>query len=220
MKVIITGGEKLAYFLGRTLIAKGHFVTIINGDEEECRRLSRRMKANIVYGNGGDPAVLEDAGVHSADSLIAVTPRDQDNLVICQLAGEKYRVPRTLALVNDPDNEYVFRELGVPAISTTRVITGLIEQKSQLDEVINLMPAADGKAIISEVRISGDSPVAGRELKDIGMPRDSLIAVIQRGDVTLVPRGMTLIEKGDRCVVITLSANHGQVIRLLTGEKR
>ncbi|HDP80459.1 MAG TPA: TrkA family potassium uptake protein [Spirochaetes bacterium] len=219
MNVIIVGGEKLVYFLSRVLISKGHFVTIINHDRQECLHLSMRLKATIVRGNGSDPAVLEDAGAHSADSLIAVTPHDQDNLVICQLAANKYRVPRLLALVNDPDNENVFRELGVPAISTTRIISGLIEQKSQLDNVVNLMPATEGKSIISEVVISGDSPVAGLVLKDISMPRDSLIAVIQRGDETLIPRGLTPIEKGDRCVVITLPVNHGEVIRLLTGEK-
>jgi trk system potassium uptake protein TrkA len=149
---------------------------------------------------------------------LAVTPNDEDNLATCQLAGLQFAVPRTVALVNDPDNEQVFQRLGVAAFSITPAIASMIEQRTALDAITNLIPAGEGKVNITEVALSADSPVVGRPLRDLHLPADSLIAVVLRNGEPLVPRGNTQLQAGDRIVLITLPANHGPVLKSITGE--
>ena len=218
MKVLIVGGGRAVYFLCRTFLAKGHSVTLVNRDADECVLLARRLKATVVCGEGSDPAVLDEAGAHGADAVLAVTPNDQDNLAICQLASLQYGVPHAVALANDPDNEEVFRKLGVAAFSTTRTIASMIEQRTALDEVINMLPLGEGKVNVTEVELQADSPVVGKTLRDLALPADSLVAVVLRNGEPLVPRGGTQLHAGDHIVLITLPANHGPALRALTGE--
>ncbi|MBN1293863.1 MAG: NAD-binding protein, partial [Candidatus Latescibacteria bacterium] len=178
--ILIVGGGKLVYFLTRVLIAKGSRVTIINKDKSECAHLAHSLKATVVLGNGSDPSVLDEAGAGIIDMIIAVTPNDQDNLVICQMATIRFGVKRTLALVNDPDNEKVFKELGISAFSTTRIIAGLIEQKAGFEEISNLIPVGEGKVTLAEIIIDETSPVSGKTLREIHMPPQSLIGYIVR----------------------------------------
>jgi len=161
MNVLIVGGGKLVYFIGRTFIAKGYTVSIINRNREECSKLARRLKATVIYGEGSDLNILEEAGASTVDTVLAVTPRDEDNLIVCQLAGLRFQVPRTIAMVNDPDNEEVFRKLGVMAVSTTRILTSIIEQRTGFEEIINLMPVGEGKVNVTEIVLGEGSPVVG-----------------------------------------------------------
>lgn len=220
MNILIVGGGKLIYFLVRTFIAKGHQVTVIHDNREEAIQLARRLKATIVYGDGSDPKILEEAGAATADVVLAVTSRDQDNLVISQLASNRFHVPKTLALVNDPDNEEVFQKLGImTAFSTTRIISSLIEQRTALDGITNLIPVAEGKINVTEIELNETASVVGQSLSTIGMPESSLIACILKKDRPIIPRGTTVLEAGDKLIVITLPENHGQVIKMLSGEK-
>jgi trk system potassium uptake protein len=218
--ILITGGGKLVYYLTRVLLAKGVRVTIINEDKHECTRLARTLKATIICGNGSDPAILKEAGAGIFDIILAVTPNDQDNLVICQIASMHFGVKKTLALVNDPDNEEVFRELGVSAFSTTRIISNLIEQKAGFEEISNLIPVGEGKVTLAEIIIEPASPVIGKSLQEIQMPPQSLIGYVVRKDQPIVPRGDTVLNAGDRVIVIALPEQYGQVLSLLTPSSR
>lgn len=219
MKIVIVGREKLVYFLARLFSSKGHNVIIINHDQRECTRLARRLKSTIVHGDGSDLAILREAGAHSADALLAATTKDEDNLVMCQLACFHFGVPRTLALVNDPDNEEVFQRLHISsALSITRLIASLIEQKTDYDDIINLIPAGEGKLNVTEVLLKESSPVLGKSLQEIALPENSLVASILRDGKPIIPRGPTVLTAEDRLVVITLPDNHGRVLRRLTGE--
>jgi trk system potassium uptake protein len=218
MKVLIIGGGKPVYFLCRTFLAKGHRVTVVNRNEDECMQMARRLKVTVVHGDGSDPNIMEEAGAHGTDAVLAVTPNDQDNLAVCQLASTEYGVPRAVALVNDPDNEAVFQKLGVRAFSTTRTIASMIEQHTALDEVTNLIPVGEGKVNITEIKLPASSPVIGKTLRDLSLPPDSLVAVVLRNGDAVVPRGDTTLRTGDRVVLITLPSNHGPVIKAITGE--
>jgi trk system potassium uptake protein TrkA len=220
MNVIIVGGGKIIYFLSRTFISKGYSISIINRDREQCSLLARRLKATIVHGDGSDPQILEEAGAFDADAVLAVTPNDQDNLVICQLSDKRFRVRRTLALVNDPDNEEVFRKIGISAFSTTRIITNLIEQKAGFEEITNLIPVGEGKVNVTEVVLRENARISGKLLRQIDLPESCLIASILRGGQPIIPRGGTALEAGDRLIVITLPENHATVLRMLVGDNR
>ncbi|OHB64550.1 MAG: potassium transporter TrkA [Planctomycetes bacterium RBG_13_62_9] len=219
MNTLIVGGGKLVYFLCRTFLSKGYRVTIVNRNRGECVWLARRLKATVVYGEGSDPHVLEEAQADGVDAVLAVTPNDEDNLMVCQLASLQFGVPHTLALVNDPDNEEVFRKLGVTAaFSTTGLLSSLIEQKAAFEDITSLISVAGGKVNVTEIVLREGAPVIGLALADLGLPPDSLIASILRDERPIIPRGVTTLRAQDRLIVVTLPENHGRVLKMLTGD--
>lgn len=220
MKVMIVGGGKPLYFLCRNLAAKGYEVVIVNRSREECVELARHLPATVVCGDGSDPEILKEAGAMAADAVLAITPADQDNLVICQLASLRFGVPRAVALANDPDNVEVFEKLGVSAFSTTRIIGSLIEQRASLEQIVNLLPVGEGRVNVTEIVLDGEAPVAGRLLREIDLPENSLVAVIIRNNQPIVPRGNSHLLAGDRVVLITLPENHGKALRAFSGDRR
>ena len=218
MKVIIVGSGKTLYFLCRNFTSKGYEVVIINRDREECVQLSRTLNATVICGDGSDAEILKDAGAMGADAVLAITPNDQDNLVICQLAALKFGVPRTVALANDPDNAEVFEKLGVSSFSTTQIVGNLIEQRASLEHVLNMLPVGEGRVNVTEIVLDAGSPAVGKLLKDISLPENALIAVVIREGRSIVPRGANDLMAGDRLVLITLPENHGPVLKVFTGE--
>ncbi|MGM0596685.1 MAG: potassium channel family protein [Myxococcota bacterium] len=218
MKVIIVGGGKTTYFLSRNFTSKGYEVVIINRNKEESIKLARQLSAMVICGDGSNIQVLKEAGIMGADAILAITPNDQDNLVICQLASLKFDVPRTVALANDPNNTEIFEKLGVSAFSTTHIVSSLIEQRVSLEHILNLLPVSEGKVNVTEIVLEKSSPFVGKALKYIELPENSLIAVLIRDNKPIVPRGNNDLKAGDRLVLITLPDNHGAVLKAFTGE--
>jgi trk system potassium uptake protein TrkA len=172
-----------------------------------------------VFGDGSSPQVLEDAGAETVDAVLAAAPRDEDNLVICQLAEMKFHVPRIIALVNDPDNEHVFRQLGIAdTFSITLLLSSLIEQRVDSVGISSLIPVAEGKITVTEVKLTDTSPAAGKPMSEIRMPENSLVACVLREDRAIVPRGTTVISGSDRLIVISVPENHAAAMRTLVGE--
>lgn len=219
MKIIIAGSGKALYFLCRNLIGKGYDVTIIDQDRNECVQLARELKATIINGDASDSGILKEAGAMGADVVLAVTPQDQDNLIICQLAAVQYGTPRVIAMANDPENTEVFRKMGVPAFSTTHIISSLIEQQATLEQIMNLYPIAEGSVNVTEILLEGDSPITGKLLKEIDLPDNALVAVVIRDNRAIVPRGSNQLLAGDRIILITLPENHGKVLKTFIREK-
>ncbi|HUW62148.1 MAG TPA: TrkA family potassium uptake protein [Candidatus Bathyarchaeia archaeon] len=219
MHIIIVAERKLAYFLCRAFQAKNYEVTVINRDREDCSWLARRTSATIVFGDGSSPQVLEDAGAETVDAVLAAAPRDEDNLVTCQLADMKFHVPRIISLVNDPDNEQVFRQLGIAnTFSITLLLSSLIEQRVDSVGISDLIPVAEGKITVTEVKLTDKSPAAGKAMSEIQMPENSLVACVLREDQAIVPRGTTVIAASDRLIVISEPQNHSAAMKTLTGE--
>lgn len=220
MKVVIVGAGKTLYFLCRNFTAKGYAVVIINRNREECVQLARQLSATVVCGDGSDATILKEAGAMGADVVLAITPNDQDNLVICQLAALKFGVPRAIALANDPENAEIFEKLGVSAFSTTNIVGSLIEQRASLEQIINLLPVGEGRVNVTEIVLDAESPVAGKLMKDIVLPENALVAVVMRDQRTIVPRGGNQLQAGDRVVLITLPENHSAALKALTGHRK
>jgi trk system potassium uptake protein TrkA len=219
MKVIIVGSGKTLFFLCRSFAAKGYEVVIINRNREECTQLARQLPAMVVCGDGSDTSILQDAGAIGADVVLAITPNDQDNLIICQLASLQFSVPKTIALANDPENTEIFEKLGVTSFSTTNIVGSLIEQRASLEQIINLLPVGEGRVNVTEILLDEQSPVCGKLLKDIVLPVNSLVAVVIRSNQAIVPRGANQLLSGDRVVLITLPENHGQVLKAVAGDR-
>jgi trk system potassium uptake protein TrkA len=220
--ILIGGGETIEtiYFLAKLFARRGHQVTIVNPYPAEAQMLSRRVDATVILGDGSDPAVLEEAGARRADVLLSLTPYDPDNLVACQIAQKLYSVPRTMALVNDPDNEEVFCQLGITLVfSATRVIGSLIEGQTVYDEITHLFPADEGRLHVTEVVLGEGAPAADQNLVDLELPQDSLVICLIRDGQVIVPGGDNRLQVADRLILITQPETQEETLRILTGEE-
>ena len=218
MRVILIGEDKLTYFLGRQFASKGYFLTIITPKQADAVALSRRLKATIIAGNGSNPSVLQEAGAYEADVILALTSQDPDNLIACQIAQDRFGVPRTVALVNDPDNRDIFEELGVDiAFSATEILGSMIDQQTSSTDLKNLVPVSDSGITISEVVLNEKSPAVGQAIKDLDLHGATVACVVRRGHVMVSKRRMYL-QEGDRVLIISENDRYGQAQKTLTGE--
>jgi trk system potassium uptake protein TrkA len=203
MKIIMIGNGNTVYFLARVFMHQKHHVAIIHRDWNESRDMSRRLGTVVLFGEGAHPKMLEQAGAMSTDVLLALTDHDHDNLIACQIAIHQFDIPRTIALVNNPDNEVLFRKLGISvAFSATRILAGLLEAETGVMAITDMMSLAQGKIHMMEYHLPEDSPVAGQSLMELQLPPDCLITAIIRNEDVLVPRGATLLQAGDRLILM------------------
>ncbi len=219
MKIILIGSGKLAYFLAKQFASKGYHLTVINTDNQEAIAFSRNLKATVIFGEGSNPSILSQAGAYQADVILSLTINDEDNLIACQIAQNEYGVPRTVALVNDPENRPIFEKLGISvAFSATEIIANLIEQQTSSDEIKNLLPVAEGKINVTEIALSESTSIAGKTIDEIQLPTGTLIASILRRQDVIVPGGDTVLEINDRLILISQPEYYGQLLRLLGAE--
>ncbi|MFW5696622.1 MAG: potassium channel family protein [Phototrophicaceae bacterium] len=219
MKTILIGGDKTVYFLARQFIERGYQVVIIHKDRARCLEMAHSLNATIIQGEGSGIKQLEEAGAREADVVMALTDHDQDNLIACQIAHKLYGVPRTLALVNDPENEPLFMQLGVTAaFSATKVIASLIEQQAHFDDITSLMPIAEGRLNVTDVRLDANSPAIGKSLADLSMSGGSLVAAIIRDNDMIIPRGATRLLVDDHLILISHPESQEKDLVVLCGE--
>lgn len=221
MYIVIAGAGKVGHFLARRLLNDKHTVVVIEKDEKVCRQLAETLGVMIVNGDACDPHYLEEAHIERADVLAAVTGEDEDNLVICQLAKEKFHIKRTVGRVNDPMNEHTFNELGVDVpIDATKIIAKIIEEEVSFTDFVNLMSFKRGKLAIVRVDLMDDSPAVHKNLNDLVLPPDSVLVSIIRKDEVVVPKGNTVLEPGDDIIALTLIENEQELLRALIGDLR
>ena len=159
MYIIIVGAGKIGYFLAKRLAADKHTVALIEKDRITCEEAAKDIDCLVIQGDGCDPKCLEEAGVLRADVVASVIGEDEDNLVVCQLAKEKFNVSRTVAKVNDPRNEQVFSSLGVDVpIDATAILAKIIEEEVSFADFVNLMSFKRGKPGIVRAGLPHKSP--------------------------------------------------------------
>lgn len=219
MYIIIVGAGKVGFFLAQRLCQNKHTVSIIDKDRSVCEEFARQLDALVIQGDGCDPHILEDAGILRADVLAAVTGDDEDNLIICQLAKERFNVNRTVGRVNNPSNEHTFAELGIDVpVDSTKIIAKIIEEEASFSDFVNLMSFKRGKLAIVRLDLPEDSPIINKELKDVQLPQDSVLVSVVRGEEVIVPKGNTTLRAGDDIIALTLVGNEPQLLNLLAGK--
>jgi trk system potassium uptake protein TrkA len=218
MRVILVGSGRILYYLARQFTRKGYAVQIVTPAEGEARELSQRLNRPVLAGDATDAKILGDAGAIRADVVLALTPNDEDNLAVCQIARQTYKVPRTIALVNDPENEEVFHRLQVSvAISATRILSLLLEEQAGFEEIGKLIAVAEGQVAVAEVVLREDSPAAGLTIESITLPDEVLIGGIIRAGKVLIPKGGSQLLGADRLILIATEASMDEAMRLLVG---
>jgi trk system potassium uptake protein len=219
MHIIIAGEGKLPYFLAKSFLSKGYRTTVITKDAGTAEDLARRSKATIIVGDASEPEVLRSADAYYCDLLVTVKPCDEDNLIISQLAKLEFGISKTLALVNDPENAVVFQKLGCKAFSTTELLSNLIEQSVQMDDIISLIPTEEGRILLTEFRLNSTSPILNIPLKNLQRPDKSLLVSVLRDNEVIVPNGETVLLEGDKILVLSTPDNHSRVVRMITGSE-
>src|SRR5881398_2906201 len=168
MYVVIAGGGKVGWNLARELMGKGHEVTLLENNRRRYLTIEEELEHAVQYGDASELWVLERAGIQRADLVIAVTGDDEDNLLICQIAREKYLCERIIARVNNPRNLEHFKLLGIqPAVSATDLILRLIEHEVPRYGLVHLLALEEERLEIIELEVTADAPVVGEKVADI-----------------------------------------------------
>ena len=203
MYVVVAGGGKVGWNLARELIGKGHEVTLLENNRRRYLTIEEELEHAVQYGDATELWVLERAGIQRADLTIAVTGDDEDNLLICQIAREKYLCERIIARVNNPRNLQWFELLGIqPAVSATDLILRLIEHEVPSYGLVHLLDLPAEQLEIIEVEVAVGAPAAGKAVEQVSLPEGSLIISVLRGGKGFVPKGDTVIEAGDEVLLV------------------
>lgn len=218
MFVVINGGGKVGSHLANILTASGHSVVVIEKRKSVCKQLASEVSALIIHGDGCDISSLQEAGIRRANVFAAVTGDDDDNMVSCQLAKEVFNVPRTVARVNSPKNEHIFYQLGIEGVSSTTVISQLIQEEASVGDILTLYTLKKGKLALVEVDLPQDRcKVCDIPLKDLKLPQSCVLVTIIRSNKVLVPSGDTRLEPGDSVLAVTNIEQEDELKELLIG---
>jgi trk system potassium uptake protein TrkA len=203
MYVVIAGAGKVGWNLARELISKGHEVTVIESERSRYLTVEQELEHAIQYGDATELWVLERAGINRADLTIAVTGDDEDNLLICQIAKEKYLCARIIARVNNPRNRPYFELLGIqPVVSATDLILRLIEHEVPSYGLVHLLDLRDEQLEIIEVEVGQGAEAAGRKVAEVELPDGALIISVLRNGRGFVPKADTVIDAGDEVLLV------------------
>ena len=216
MRMIIVGGGKAGWNLARILLERRHTVSLIERDRQRCEKLADDLDAAIFRGDGTNVAVLEAAGAQNADCFMAVTGIDQDNLVACQVAQDHFHAKKVISRVNDPRNIETFRVLGIRnTVSSTEVLTKMIEQEADLAHMHLIATLNQGKAGICSMTLPEDTALDGVALKDISLPAGTLVISLIRRGVLTIPNGSTILQRGDELVAVSEERSQKALMRAL-----
>jgi len=203
MYIVIAGGGKVGYHLAEELLQQHHEVLVIERDGTRAAQVREELGGNVLTGDSCEATTLDAAGVSRADLVAAVTGDDEDNLVICDIS--RFRgVPRTIARINNPRNELLFRKRGIETtISATQAVLAQIEQELPTQMMIPLLQLHSGLELV-EFKLPETSPVVGRSVREILLPAESLISlIVDPGGVPRMPSGETRLAAGDALVLVT-----------------
>jgi len=218
MFLLIAGGGKVGLHLIRTLLSLGHEVALIERDKRVCAQVVEEFnEAIVIAGDATRPELLARAGAARADVVIAVAGRDQDNYIICKMARRLFNVKRSVARVNDPRNEDLFRIEEVDyIISVTSMVSRAIEMEIVPHDIKTLFTWHKRMSMV-EVDLPDSAPVVGMPIRKLDFPSNSILAAIWRDGEPIIPDGNTVLRPGDELFALTLKGNEELLKRTLIG---
>jgi trk system potassium uptake protein TrkA len=221
MRVVISGAGAVGRHLASDLASRGHDVTLIEQDPVVLDT-AREWAPGVdhMLGDACEPWVLENARLNTADVVVAATGDDEDNLVTSLLAKQEYGVPRVLARVNHPDNEWLFNDQwGVDAaVSPPHILTAMVEEQVTVGDLVRLLPLERGRISIVELTVPGHSPTAGRPLYELRLPPEAAVVAIIREGHVVIPQPETVITDGDEVLALTAPENENALRTAILGD--
>jgi len=217
--IVVVGGGKVGYFLSKELLEAGHELVILEKNGSRARQIADELGSIVLNRDGCEGKHLAEAGANRATIVAAVTGDDEDNLVVCQMAKHHFDVPRTIARVNNPKNEQLFRHLGVDEIiSPTRMALASIEQDIPVHELLHLAQLKGGELELLEAQIADDSPAVGRRASDIPLPEGCSLFVLLRGKSVQAIKAETVLQPGDKVLAVARPEFESDLRRQLIGD--
>jgi trk system potassium uptake protein TrkA len=214
MFIIITGAGRVGYNLAKGLLAEGHELALVEKDKARFQALSDEFGETVIYGDASNAFTLKQVGANRCDLLVATAGNDEDNLVICQMAKIVYMVPRTLARVNDPKNEVLFTKLGIDqVVNTTNMISAMIGHKLGTSFLCELLSFQNAEIV--QVEIPDGSSIIGKPVKDLALPKDTLLIASIRNEQVAVLKGESTILAGDTLIVLTNKSGEETLRKLI-----
>jgi trk system potassium uptake protein TrkA len=219
MYIVIGGGGQVGYYLTKGLLQQGHEVLLLEKDPQRVDQLREELGTSIARGDACEARVLDEAGTGRADMVIAVTGDDEDNLVICQVAKARFHVNLTIARVNNPRNDDLFRRLGIDlTISPTQAILHMIEAQIPHHTLVPLMTLSRAGLRLVELTLPPDSPAAARPVRELNLPNFVNLVLIVRGDQNMTPSGDTILEPEDRIFALVTDEGESALRETILGE--
>lgn len=219
MKIVIAGAGSVGRYMASQLQKSGHTIVIIDNDSNAVSRVMTDDSLTAITGDGCDVDVLAGAGVADADVMAAVTGDDEDNLVISLLAKQEFGVPRVVARVNNPNNEWMYNEMwGVDvSVSTPHLLTGLVEEAVNEGALVRLLPLGNGRAGLSEVTLAAGSPAIDSTIANLALPREALVVAILRDGHVMTPTSDTVLHLHDEVMVLSSGSCEPEIRAALIG---
>lgn len=218
MKTIVVGGGKVGYYLVKTLKEKKHKVVLIEKDITICEKIAEELEIDVICGDGSDVDVLKDAGIEETEVVAAVTGKDEENLVICQMAKVNFNINETIARINNPKNIAIFEALGVDkTVCSTQVICNLVEGEFNSEPLKVLESINKGEMILVEAKIDKNSAWKDKSVEKLKLPKECLILSIIRSGRVIFPRGAVDIKEGDKVLIITNTDKKNDVEKSIIG---
>jgi trk system potassium uptake protein TrkA len=220
--VIVVGGGKVGTSLARTLVGMQHELVIVEQSRRRFEALEEEFGHRATLGDATEMRVLEQAGIERPpDIVLAVTGDDEDNIVICQLARERYEVPKVIARVNDPRNQYIFDLLGIaPTVSATSMVLALIQHEVPEHELVQLLELRKENLEIVEVEIAAGAAAAGKRIEQLQLPETARLISVMRDGKAEIAVGATELRGGDQVLAILEPGREDELRRLLLAAKR
>ena len=205
MLAVIVGGGRGGSYLAQDLQSQGYQVRVVDRRPDVVAKLRQEIGGDVICGEGSSPQLLEQVGVAKAHLVVALTHNDEDNLVVCRLAKHHFHVPRVIARVNNPLNEWLYTKAwGVDvAISQVHLTSKVIEEEIGMGELVTLLKLNRGEAALVEVTLPETSPCRGKAIRELAFPSDTVIVSVIRGGKLVIPRGDTTLEAGDEILAVS-----------------
>ncbi|HEX9716905.1 MAG TPA: NAD-binding protein [Actinomycetota bacterium] len=221
MRVVISGAGAVGRYLASDLAARGHDVLVIEQDPATLEVAKEwAPDVDFLLGDACEPWVLDKAELKAADAVVAATGDDEDNLVTSLLAKQEFAVPRVLARVNHPRNEWMFTEQwGVDvAVSVPHLLTALVEEAVTVGDLVRILRLEGGRVGLVELTIPDTWPNAGRPLYELRLPPDSAIVAVLREGHVVIPMPETVITPGDEVLALAAGEAEATLRSAIMGE--
>ena len=220
MYVIVIGGGRVGYYLTRALMDEGHEVLVVERNATYYEVINDELGSICVQGDGCETVTLAEIGTDRADMFIAVTGDDEDNMVACQVAKHKFKVPRTIARIRNPQNEILFKRLGIDiTISSTNIILENIETEVPTHPLTHLLTIRDKGLEIVDVKIPPEATTVGKQVKELALPPGSVLSLIIRKErKPVVPSGNTFLHADDQVIAVTTPESEETLRTTLRGD--
>jgi trk system potassium uptake protein TrkA len=219
MKVTIAGAGNVGTYIASDLHDAGHDVLLLDKSPSLVERLRPTLDVNWFVGDACEVSTLHEAGIDGSEVMVAATGDDEDNLVVSLLAKQEFAIPRVVARVNHPKNQWLFNEnWGVDvSVSTPHLLSALVEEAVSVGSLVRLLQFEGGQARLVEVTLADDSPAAGRSIAELAVPRDATVVAVVREGHVVVPRGDTVVNAGDEVLALVTPDSEEPVRSILIG---